>query len=258
MIGRQVDVPDPVGEFSGQLGGDLHRQARLTRAARAGQRDEPVVGERLADAVHFRLAPDETRQLHRKTLGGNGIGGAKRREVVVQIGVAELHHPFGAGQIAQRMGAEVGQRDVGRELVDDKRFRRTREHRLAAVGEIAQPRGAVDRRADVVALVAQLHVAGVHADAQLDRRQRCPLQVQGTSHRVGGAGERDDEAVALALLDGPHTVVGGDRIGQCLVEARDRGLHRLGLGLPQPRRTLDVGQQQRDRSGRKLAHAGHV
>ena len=110
---------------------------------------------------------------------------------------------------------------------------------------------------DVVALVAQLHVAGVHADAQLDRCQRCPLQVQRAGHRVGGARERDHEAVALALLDRTHTVVGGDDVRQRLVEARDGGRHRLGLGLPQPRRTLDVGQQQRHRSGRKLAHA-HV
>ena len=250
----QVDIPNPVGEFGRQVGGDLYRQARLARAARAGQRDEPVVGERLANAVHFRLASDETRQLHRKMFGGNGIGGAQRREVVVQVGMAQLHNPFGAGQVAQRVGAEVVQRDVWRELVDDKRFRRARQHRLAAVREVAQPGGAVDRRADVVAFVAQVHVAGVHADAQLDRRQRRPLQIQRAGHRVGGAGERDDEAVALTLLDGPHTVVGGDRVGQCLIEACDRGCHLLGLGLPQPGRTLDVGQQQRHRSGRKLAH----
>ena len=252
----QVDVPDPVGEVGGR-----HRAATCTARRVLPAPPAPVsVTSRLSASasrmpVDFRLAPDETRQLRRKMLGRNGIGGAQRRKVVVQVGVAELHHPFGAGQIAQRMGAEVDQRDVLRELVDDKRFRRTREHRLAAVGEVAQPRGAVDRRADVVAFVAQLDVAGVHADAQLDRCQRRPLQLQRAGHRVGGAGERDDEAVALALLDRSHTVVGGDRVGQRLVEARDRGLHRVGLGLPQARRTLDVGQQQRHRSGRKLAHA---
>ena len=182
--------------------------------------------------------------------------GTKRREVVVQVRVAQLHNPFRARQVAQRMGAEVVERDVRRELVDDKRFRRTRQHRLAAVREVAQPGGAVDRRADVVAFVAQVHVAGVHADAQLDRCQRRPLQLQCACHGVGGAGERDDEAVALALLDGPHTVVSGDSIGQYLVEALNGGLHRLGLGLPQARRTFDVGQQQRDGSSRKLAHVG--
>ena len=122
------------------------------------------------------------------------------------------------------------------------------------MGEIAQPCGAVDRRADVVSFVAQLHVAGVHADAQLDRRQRRTLQLQCACHRVGRAGERDDETVTLALLDRPHTTVGCDSFGQGVVEAFDGGLHHLGLGLPQPRRTFDVGQQQRDRSSRKLAH----
>ena len=43
---RQVDIPDAVGEFVRHAGGDLDRQARLARAARAGQRDQPVVGER--------------------------------------------------------------------------------------------------------------------------------------------------------------------------------------------------------------------
>ena len=186
--------------------------------------------------------------------GGKRMGGTQRREVVVQIRMAQLHNPFRARAGRAADGAEVGQRDVRRELVDDKRFRRTGQHCLAAVREVAQPGGAVDRRADVVAFVAQVHVAGVHADAQLDRRQRRTLQLQRAGHRVGGAGERDDEAVALTLLDGPHTVVGGDRVGQCLIEARDGGLHRLGLGFPQARRTLDVGQQQRDRSSRKLAH----
>ena len=53
-------------------------------------------------------------------LGCNGIGCAQRGEVVVQIRMAELHDAFGTGQIAQRMGAQIGERDVGRELVDDK------------------------------------------------------------------------------------------------------------------------------------------
>jgi hypothetical protein len=130
------------------------------------------------------------------------------------------------------MGAEVVERDVGRKLFDDKRFRRTRQHGLAAVREVAQPRGAVDRRSDVVRLVAQVHITGVHADAQFDRSQRRVLQGQRASHRVGGARERDDEAVALALLDRAYPAVGRDRLGQCLVEAFDCGLHRPGLGLP--------------------------
>ena len=161
----EVDVPDTVGEFGGHYGRDLYREACFPRTARAGQCDEPVVAERLADVVNFCVAPNETRQLRRETLGGNDIGRAQGREVVVQVGMAKLHHAFGAGQIAQRVGAQIGERDTLGELVDDKRFGRTREHRLAAVGQVAEPSGAVDRRSDVVAFIAQLHVAGVQADA---------------------------------------------------------------------------------------------
>ena len=122
--------------------------------------------------------------------------------------------------------------------------------------QIAQPRGPIDRRTRVVSLIAQLHLTGMHPDAQPDRGQRRPLQLQGSGHRVGRAGERRHEAVALALLDRAHTVVRGDDITDDVVESRDRARHHLGLGLPQPRRTLHVSQQQRHRAGRqKPAHA---
>ena len=68
--------------------------------------------------------------------------------------MAELNDPFGAGQIAQCVGAEVGERDIGWQLIDDEGLDSTRDEGLAAVAEIAQPRGAVDGRADVVAFVA--------------------------------------------------------------------------------------------------------
>ena len=73
--------------------------------------------------------------------------------------------------------------------------------------QIAQPRRPVDRRAGVVALIAQLHLAGMYADAQPDRSQRGPLQRQRAGHRVAGARERGHEAVALALLDRAHPVM---------------------------------------------------
>jgi hypothetical protein len=49
------------------------------------------------------LAPNETRQLRWKAFSRKPMGGTKRWEVVVQIGVAQLHNVFGSGQIAQRV-----------------------------------------------------------------------------------------------------------------------------------------------------------
>src|SRR5262249_41587842 len=81
-------------------------------------------------------------------------------------------------------------------------------------------------------------------------------QATRTRQRVGGAGERGREAVALALFNRTHPVMGGDDVGHDLVEARDRSGHLVGLDLPQPRGALDVCQEQRHRSRRQqLAHA---
>ena len=45
--------------------------------------------------------------------------------------------------------------------------------------------------------------------------------------------------------------MGGDGLVDRAVQLCQRGGHLLGLGFPQPRRALDVGQQQRHRSGRQ-------
>src|SRR6185437_2457642 len=59
----------------------------------------------------------------------------------------------------------------------------------------------------------------------------------------------------LALFHRPHTTMGSYDLAQRAIQPRHRGRHLLRLALPQPRRALDVGQKQRHRSGRQLAHA---
>src|SRR5258705_3295223 len=94
----------------------------------------------------------------------------------------------------------------------------------------------------------------MHADAQPDRGQRRTLQLERTRPRVAGPRERHHEAIALALFARPPTVMGGDDLPHRAIEPRDGGRHLLRLGLPQSCGALDVGQQQRHRSGRKLDH----
>jgi hypothetical protein len=147
--------------------------------------------------------------------------------------MAQLRNSNGARQIAQRMPAQIGQPRLFGELVFDHFLCCRRHDGLAAVRKVAQSSRLVDRGARVVALVAQLHIAGVHADAQLDRRQIRPLQLQRTRHSVAGAGKCGYKAVAFTLFDRAHTVVLGDELGGGLIHACDRGRHRLGLGRPQ-------------------------
>ncbi len=89
----------------------------------------------------------------------------QRWELVAQVRMAQLRHPFGPRQIAQLMGSQVGQPGIVGQPVGHQLLGRTRQHGLATMRQIAQPCGPVDGRADVVALVAQLHLTGVHTDA---------------------------------------------------------------------------------------------
>ena len=180
----------------------------------------------------------------------NGIGRPKRRKIIREIGMAQLHHTLRPGHIAQLVSSQIGQPCIGRQPVDHHLLRRCRQDRLAAVREIAQSRRAIHRRADVIALVSQLHLTGVQTDTQPDRRERRRLQFERTRHRVGSARERGDEAVAFALLDGPHTTVIRDDLRDGAIQPADRGCHLVVLRRPQPGRALDVGKKQRHRSRR--------
>ena len=58
------------------------------------------------------------------------------------------------------------------------------------------------------------------------------------------------------LFDRPHAVVSVHHARKRAVESMKGSGHLFGSGFPQPRGTLDVGQQQRHRSGRyQFAHA---
>jgi hypothetical protein len=82
-----------------------------------------------------------------------------------------------------------------------------------------------------------------------------PLQLQSARHRVAGTRERNHEAIAFALFDRPHTIMGGDDVGHRPIQQRDRSPHLVRLGLPQSRGALDVGEHERHRSRRQqLAH----
>ena len=156
----------------------MHRQPGLAHAAGAGQGHQPVLGQQLPHLGQLGFAANEARQLHRKMVGNNAFGNPQRWEVVDQVGVAQLHHSFGARQITQRMGAQIGQPGIGGKPVGHQILGGARQQGLAPMPQIAQPRGAVDGRAGIVAFIAQLDFTGVHTDAQPDRRQRRSLQLQ--------------------------------------------------------------------------------
>ena len=121
------------------------------------------------------------------------------------------------------------------------------------MGTGPQPCTADHRVTHVIAPVAQLCLAGVdrhpHLDAGHLLGQR-PLHIHRRRDRIGRPRERGHHAVALALLDGTHPTMSGDTLVDHGVVAGDDRPGRVRRPLPQPRRPLDVGQQERDRACR--------
>jgi len=91
----KIHIPNTVTELGRDASGDLNGEAGLAGAAGTGQRHQPVVDEQLLQGSHLCAAADKAGELHRKVVGGNGLCGAQRWEVVAKIGMAQLHHPFG-------------------------------------------------------------------------------------------------------------------------------------------------------------------
>ena len=139
--------------------------------------------------------------------------------------MTQLGHPLRVGQVTKPMGTQLGQpRTVG-EPIGHQLHGPARQHRLAAMRQITQPRGAVDPRCREPIVIMKLHLTGAHPDAQPDRQQRGPLQLQRGRHRIGGPGERHLKTVTLAMFDRPHPAMGSDDIGHEFVQAAHRGGH---------------------------------
>ena len=137
-----------------------------------------------------------------------------------------------------------------------------RHHDLAAVRrDRHHPGRPVDRGAVVVA-VAQLGLAGVQRPCARATDRRAPtLGARARAarrsprvDRVGRGGERGVHPVAGGLHH--VAVVRLDRRTQDLVVAGERGLHRVGVLLPEAGRALDVGEEEGDRPGRQVSHGG--
>ncbi len=171
--------------------------------------------------------------------------------------MGEREHTLRPAEVAQAVHAKVDEVAAIGQVVRHQLRRGGRQQHLAAVSDRAQASAADHRGAEVVALVAQLRVPGVQRHPHPQRRAVGPvlggqraLGVERRRQRVAGAREDGDDTVTLPLLDRAHAAVRGDRRVEDLVMARDRVGHRRGRCLPQPRRALDVGQQERDRPRR--------
>ena len=156
------------------------------------------------------------------------------------------------------MLTEIPERDVGRQFVGDQLARRGGDKHLPAVAGRADPRRPMHVQPDVVVL-SDIRLAGVDTDphAHVDalgpalRRQRA-LRAHGGGDRVAGTREGHEERITLGV--DLATVVFRERRPQQPLMLRKHLAVPAAQPRQQPRRTLDVAEQERDRPARKLRH----
>ncbi len=251
----QVREPGPVGEPRLEHGRDLEPEARLAHTAGARERDDRGVGNESRDLFDGSRAPHELVRLHGK-VPHQLVARLQRRELTHQLGVRDLEHAFGLVEVAEAVLAEIEQLDP---TAAHQLARRRRHHDLPAVRDAHQARRPVDRAAVVVA-VARFRLARVQAHAHAERTGRVPrfpvereLRGDRGVDRVVGGVEGGVEPVPRRLDH--EAVVTLDGVTHDGIVTRERLLHRLGVLLPEARRTLEIGEQEGDRSRRHLAHS---
>ena len=137
----------------------------------------------------------------------------------------------------------------------DERTGRLRQQHLPAVADGGDPRALVHVEADVP-LLRQPRLARVqpHPHAYRPVGQRA-LAVRGSGDGVRRAGEGDEERVTLRVdLDALVVGKGGAESPPMLVQRLPVVVTEL---VQQPRRALDVREQQRHDAGREIAHHPH-
>ena len=256
---RERHEEDAVREVLDQLGRRLQREPGLPGAARPGQRDRADVGpaQELDHLGDLAVAPDERRRLHGQ-VRRPVLERAERREPLGQPVEHQLEQALRLGQVLQPVLAEVREREPG-VLLGQQVVRGVRDQHLPAVPGRADPRAPVDPDPDV-ALRGRRRLGGVdaHPDPELPPvRPRVAgegsLPLARRPERVARPREGDEEGVALRVDLVP--AVRRERLAEePPVILEHRGVP-LGAEVPQqPRRALDVREQEGDGPARPLGH----
>ena len=176
-----------------------------------------------------------------------------------QVGVHELPDVLRSPEILQPMQAEVERVRACVGSVSATQSRVASETSdLAAVRDRADARAADDRRAEVVARVAQLDLAGVERHAHRSSAPSGQGSAANARCASSAAATASDAAANAPTTLSPSPCSTGRTPPWCAIAASeelvvtgDRGRHLVGARLPELRRALDVGQQEGHRAGRQ-------
>src|SRR5207245_7120770 len=235
-------------------GRELQAQASLAHPTRTGQSQQASAVEQALALGHLGLAAHETCQLSRQVVG-SGIEGAQGWEGAGRAVDHKLVKALGAREVLEPVQAQVAQREMCRQGRLDQRPGGVGNHHLASMRRSRHPRSVVYIDPDVF-LADQRRLSCVHADPYANRLSVRPFVLRELSLRLGGrtacverALEHTEKRVTLSTQLSP--VAAPKSRAKDLVMSQLR-LHVLVAKLlHQTGRTLDVGEEERDCSGRQ-------
>ncbi len=262
----ELHAPHTVGVKVELVGRRVQGEPGLATATGTGQRHQTVLADSRTHRGDLGVTADEARHL-RGQVRRHRAERAQRRELVAEIGMYELPDPLGPAEILQPMQPKITELGPFGQRINHQIACGVGDERLPTVPNRPHARAPDDRRAEVVAGVAQADLARVerHAHTHLPTggprflRERA-LNVERRGHRIRRPREGANHAVAFTLLDRAHASVQRHGGFEQLVVTGYRVRRLVGTRLPELRRALDVGEQERHRSGRELGldGSGHV
>ena len=249
---RQLTQPHSIREPRKQLGCDLGRQARLADTAHAGQRHQPRLSECLRHPGHVLATTHERCQLHRQ-IPRERVEGTQRREALTNTRGNQLKHPLWARQVPQTLLTQIDKAHTNAQIVAHEPTGHLRHQHLTAMTDRVQPRRAVDGWAEIVT-APLLGLTGMHTHPH--RRQPSlperALHLDRARQRIARTVEHDCEPIATSREHDPCVTF--DRPAHQLVMTRQSGAHRVDVGFPPARRTLNIREQKRHRPRRNVRH----
>jgi hypothetical protein len=210
-----------------------------------------------SDGLELRLSTDDVRRLRRQIVR-RPVEAPQWREVRGQAGRRYLEQMLGSREIAQSMQAEIPQLDTVREVAVDEGTGCFRCQDLAAVRSGHDAGRPVNVEANVIT-AGDAGLAGVQADPNAHVNRARPLfpgdralDPHSGCDRVRRGREDSKERIPL----GPklHRGAAGKRLAADPVVSLEQVVVVTPQRLEEPRRALDVAEEERYRSDRQGGH----
>ena len=253
MDGTERDEIHAVRELVEHAGGDLQAEPRFAGAARPGQRQQAGPIQELPGFAHLIIPPDKARQLRRQVVRRR-LQRLERREIRREPLDRELKKAFRSSHVLEAMHPQIFECQLGWQRVIDQHAGGLGDQHLPAVPGARHSSGAMHVQPDIF-VADQRCLAGVQSDADAHRAPVGPfvrlqtfLYGGRSGARLQRATEHDEERIAL----GPKFVaaIGGERLPlDCVMGEKDVRVS-LAEMLDQPRRYLDIAEEEGDRAGR--------